>query len=165
MKIAAALVCLCCLLSVTSHAAKIYKWRGPDGQVHYSSTPPPEVEAETTGKNTTTRQTRPSASDSEIEKEDDEKSGSDEERIRQLEERIKQLEEGNAGKGKKHDPASMGEQNGENLADEDVTPDYSIEGQVRMLEQEKRRQKMMARCRAKAPHGVDCKNPEGYQQY
>ena len=34
------------LLSLGAHAAKVYKWTDPNGQVHFSSSPPPDQSAE-----------------------------------------------------------------------------------------------------------------------
>lgn len=40
------------LLVGQASAGKIYKWKDADGQVHFSSTPPPQVDAKSTGLTT-----------------------------------------------------------------------------------------------------------------
>jgi len=179
MKIAPVLVLmlLFSLLSMTAHAGKIYKWQDADGQIHYGSAPPPDAEAKSTGQKTTTKKPEPPAdAEAEGEEKDNEMSKSDKERIRELEERLERLEgkrpgaektaEGKFGEGKAGEPDAIpGEDGEEVLSEEDKKPDYSVQGQVRMLEQAERIQQMKTRCRAKAPHGTDCNKPGSYKQY
>lgn len=176
------LVLLFSFLSTTAHAGKIYKWRDADGNIHYGSAPPPEAEAKSTGQKTTTKKPAPpSDSDAESDEKDNELSKPDKDRIRELEERLEKLEgkrhgakktdngkirEGKSSEAKPGESDAIpGEDGKETLSEEDKKPDYSVQGQVRMLEQAERIQQMKTRCRAKAPHGVDCNNPSSYQQY
>jgi len=162
------LVCLFCLIYLNAHAAKIYKWVGPDGQVHYTSTPPPEVDAKSTGMDTSTQQERASDKD-ERKNPENEEALTDEERIRRLEEKIKELEAKDAATTKSDSTDKLTSEEGSNSEqtepEEDKQPDYSLQGQVRMIEEENRRQQMMIRCRAKAPHGIDCTKAEHYEKY
>jgi hypothetical protein len=94
----------------------------------------------------------------------------DEERIRRLEEKIKQLEEEGVASEKieredQKDEDSRKVSEDEVVAEEDKQPDYSVQGQVRMLEEKNRIERMKVRCNAKAPHGADCTNPATYEQY
>ena len=182
MRIAPTLVLLALFssLSMAAHAAKIYKWQDANGEIHYGSAPPPDAAAKSTGQETVTKKPEPpSDTDSEGEEKDNEMSKSDKDRIRELEERLERLEgkrhgdkktrEGKIGEGESGEPgesdAILGEDGEEKLSEEDKKPDYSVQGQVRMLEQAKRIQQMKTRCRAKAPHGTDCNNPDSYKQY
>lgn len=162
-KILPVITCLILLLPINAHAAKIYKWRGPDGQMHYSSTPPPEAEAESTGMKTTTK--KASDLDTDGDKKDLDKSISDEERIRRLEEKIEQLEKERLTADTPPKSGTEGIDSEEKLSEDDRKPDYSVQGQVRMLEEENRRLQMITRCKAKAPHGVDCSSPDNFEQY
>lgn len=174
------------LLTGQLHAAKIYKWRGPDGQIHYSSTPPPDADAQTIGRNTTkkTPETGEQAKDAE-DAEVDLQGLSDEEKIRalenklnrekikQLEAQLKALEEGKSEKpesgsdaGSASDSsAAKGKDDEVVMPEEERKPDYSVQGQIRMLERTKQIEKMKTRCRAKAPHGVNCNDPASYEKY
>ena len=186
MRIASILVLalLVNLPSMTAHAGKIYKWRDADGNIHYGSAPPPEVEAKSTGQKTTTKKPEPPRdTDAKGNAKDDEQPISDKDRIRELEERLESLEgkrqdEKETGESKIGSPGELaepgelsesdalpGEDGEEKISEEDKEPDYSIQGQVRMLERAERIEKMKTRCRAKAPHGIDCNDPGSYKQY
>jgi hypothetical protein len=151
------------LLSLPANAAKIYTWVGQDGQVHYSSTPPPEVDAKSTGLQTAKPKPEKTTEDA------DEDSLTAEDRIKKLEERIKRLEKGDvdpekspkSGKGEKDSDSDQESASEE----EDEKPDFSVQGQMKMLEAAKRREGMITRCRAKAPHGTDCSKPAYYENY
>ena len=159
-------IILFCLLSFTASAAKIYKWVGQDGQVHYSSTPPPEADAESTGMQTS----RPKP-EKEPDNKDDDSSLSQEERIKKLEEKIKLLENSDVDAEKLQETDKSGGDDKvagsdiDSTAEEDQKPDFSVQGQMKMIEEAKRREAMMTRCRAKAPHGIDCNKPENYKNY
>jgi len=159
----------------TCLAGKIYKWRGPDGQIHYSSTPPPEADAETTGIKTNRGMAKPEKqggdelnleglSDQEKIKALEEKLNK--EKIRALEEKIKALEDGKGQSAGSIDKTKTGDDDVV-MPDEDEIkkPDYSVQGQIRMLEETKRIEAMKTRCRAKARHGVDCNKPESYERF
>ena len=199
MKIAPGLVLtlLLSLLTMTAHAGKIYKWTDADGNIHYGSAPPPEVEAKSTGQKTTTKKPEPpKETDAEGNEIDDDKPMSDKDRIRELEERLGRLEGKRQDKseqaerkargsderrdsdalpgsddtredsaGREGEDGRYSEEGEEKLSEEDEKPDYSVQGQVRMLEKAERIERMKTRCRAKAPHGTDCNAPGSYKRY
>lgn len=52
------------ILSSAVSAGKIYTWKDADGQVHFGSMPPPQVEVESTGRSTGTSTAAPARSES-----------------------------------------------------------------------------------------------------
>ncbi|UCD33373.1 MAG: DUF4124 domain-containing protein [Desulfobacterales bacterium] len=162
---------VCLILFNTAHAAKIYKWRDPDGQVHYSTTPPPDADAKSTPISTREQPVKEKV-DNEVNLEglsDEEKirvlqEKLNKEKIRALEEELKAIKQGKAVTGIDEQKETV--DTDENaLPEEETKPDYSVQGQVRMLEEAKRIEAMKTRCRAKARHGIDCSRPENYEQY
>lgn len=165
------------LLAAPCEAAKIYKWRDANGEMHYSTTPPPEAEAESIGIKSVSK--KPQAEQTKEEGalnleglSDKEKirvlqERLDREKIQRLEEKIKALESGgslpaNSTEQPQDDARAVTDETQEEAP---AGPDYSVQGQVRMLEEAKQREAQKTRCRAKAPHGVNCEQPEAYQRY